>query len=798
MTQDDWLLIRHILEEASELPMHRRRAFVRTTSPNDRIREVVEKYLSREPAIDQFDECGSDTLPSIDTAELIPEIPEQSVGPYRLLSRIGSGGMGVVYLAERSDGQFERRVAIKFLSSPHARRGLVRRFHDERRALARLNHPNIAILLDGGTTPSGLPYLVMEHVEGVPIDRYCDEKELGIEDRLRLMVNLCRGVHHAHQHLIVHRDLKPGNILVTEGGTPKILDFGIAKLLADDGDGGAAGVEMTTVMAITPKYSSPEHLQCQPMTTVSDVYSLGVVLYELLTGRHPHAEHVENTFDFLRNVCHTSPVAVSQAVPDRQVSKRLAGDLDNIVRKAMHVDPHRRYSSAEAFAHDIEHHLQGEPVSARRDTVFYRVTKFVQRNRGLSVASGTAIVAMVMGIVLTMGAMFDAREAQRDAEEISEFLRSTLTTANPYRLARRVGIHDLLENASERIDAELSDKPRVEAAARLAVGKAYAGLWQWGPAVKHLRRSLALMREHDPDNQLAIAECLSIMGRGMTFARSGESVALQKEGLAIRRRELGPTHPLVAESLGNLGYAYWQGVSDHEYSVWELGATNYSAAIDILRKQFNQLSPQSKRDLARITFSFGVMRTAQGLPDEAEPLFLEALELYRDIGGSGDRYMVACMERYGWLLHRTGRLDEAVKLIQQAIDNTPADLYHETVINNTWRLADIRYRQGDSHEALQMVTRALGLGCRRMGQADEEGSSQFVTLAYELIRDDQGIADGDTILVAMKQLANRMPNRGKLWERRAKLIAAIARECELDDLVRSVEEFIVKNPSDAH
>ena len=336
------------------------------------------------------------------------------IGPYRVTRELGRGGMGAVYLAERADGQYQQRVALKLIKRGMDTEQVLDRFRAERQILASLDHPNIARLLDGGSTEQGTPFFAMEYIEGEPIDACADRKQLSVEDRLRLFLQVCGAVTYAHQHLVIHRDIKPLNILVTTDGTPKLLDFGIAKVLHPDADDATSTV--TGMRLLTPEYASPEQVDGRHATTVSDVYSLGVVLYELLTGRSPYRPRSRTPLDVVEAVRTTDPERPSAAGNTEKLRKRLRGDLDTILLTALRKEPGRRYQSVEQLAADLRRHLDGLPVRARPDTLGYRSGKFVRRNR-VAVAAGTLVVlAMVVGTVATAYQARQARAAQARAE----------------------------------------------------------------------------------------------------------------------------------------------------------------------------------------------------------------------------------------------------------------------------------------------------------------------------------------------------------------------------------------------
>ncbi|HUI57214.1 MAG TPA: serine/threonine-protein kinase [Bryobacteraceae bacterium] len=341
------------------------------------------------------------------------------MGPYRIERPIGRGGMGAVYLAVRDDDEFHKEVAIKTLKFELEGSSAVSRFRHERQILAHLEHPNIARLLDGGTTEQGTPYIVLEYAAGVPITDWCEERHLSIERRLRLFLQVCGAVQYAHQHLIVHRDIKPGNILVTVDGVPKLLDFGIAKLLDADAATGQPMTDTATgAVLMTPDYASPEQVRGAAISTASDVYSLGAVLYELLTGERPHALHNYDAVEIARVVCQTEI-----RPPSELGNRKLRGDLDNIVLKAMQKEPARRYLSVEQFSEDIRRYLEGLPIIARPDTTVYRAVKFVRRHRIGVTAAAAVVVALATGLVI---ALHEAQIAQRRFAQVRELANTFL------------------------------------------------------------------------------------------------------------------------------------------------------------------------------------------------------------------------------------------------------------------------------------------------------------------------------------------------------------------------------------
>ena len=404
----------------------------------------------------------------------------ERLGAYEILQSIGSGGMGDVYLASRADNSYEQKVAIKVARAPLAvDASMASRFRSERQILANLDHPNIARLLDGGITPNGLPFLVMEHIEGVPIDVFCEDKGLNTVERLRIFCAVCNAVEFAHKHLVVHRDIKPSNILVTAAGLPKLLDFGIAKLLEPSV---ATQTQMRTVdRMMTPEYASPEQVRCEPVTTASDIYALGVLLYKLLTGCLPLPLEGKSPFEAAKMITDRVPAAPSQVVgrtketPARgapaDARRTLRGDLDNIVLTALQKEPSLRYPSVAAFAADIEAYFNGYPVKARSATLGYRVGKFVRRNT-FGVCSAAVVSLALVGLTITLA--LERNRADREAEAsrgVAGFMTDIFRVSDPsVSHGDTITARELLDRASTRIDGGLSKDPRVQAGLMRTMG----------------------------------------------------------------------------------------------------------------------------------------------------------------------------------------------------------------------------------------------------------------------------------------------------------------------------------------
>lgn len=547
---------------AIELPLERRDAFLAEACAGDRslldeLRELLRAH--EEPgALDALPEqLAADVeaaLPPGPAPRRVSREVGSAIGNYHVVGGLGSGGMGDVYLAERDGEGFNQRVAIKVLRREMQTdaTGLVTRFHAERGILARLEHPNIPRFLDGGITTDGAPYIAMEYVDGTPIDRYCDEHGLSTRQRLALFVSVCDAMQYAHQHLVVHRDLKPANILVTGAGAVKVLDFGIAKILDTTALRATSPVTGAGQRWMTPDYASPEQVRGEVVSTASDVFALGIVLYELLACRRPHLGRTRHEVE--RAILEVEPTRPSDSLPaalcvargedPKRLRRELTGDLDTITMKALSKAPERRYGTAGELADDIRRYLAGLPVRARPDTFAYRARKYFARHRLFVAAALLALVSLIGGIVgmlalMTRASAHAARaEQERErAEEVSRFAVGLFSAADP----RASGIPDvtareLLDSASARLGRELSGQPGRRAALLLVLSRSYAGLGRYEEAQAAAASAVELRRAESPVQPAALADALEQQARNFATRMIPDSVAAPaREALALRR-----------------------------------------------------------------------------------------------------------------------------------------------------------------------------------------------------------------------------------------------------------------------
>ena len=506
----------------------------------------------------------------LEAAPAVPDAPDfprvgERLGNYELVRQLDAGGMGVVFLARRADDAYQQQVAIKLIrplhlvASPGFRRQLVERFENERRLLARLQHPNVARILDGGSTASGIPYLVMEYVEGVPLTDHCDATAADVPARLRLFAKVCGGVQAAHAHLIVHRDLKPDNILVGADGEPRLLDFGIARSLGDDG---APADGATALTAMTPAFASPEQVRHEPLTVASDVYSLGVMLYLLLTGMRPYTLAGLSPAQAERTVCEAVPPSLRDALaasglPAREQQLRrvaLSPDLERIVAKAMHKEPGRRYGSAQALAADVHRHLAGRPVQAHPDSRGYRARKFLSRHPFGAVAAAVAIAAVLGSAVVAFAQAREARRAAADMRSVNAFLLDVLKLSDPFETHAELTLGEALDRAAGGLDTRFAGRPDLSADIRFGIGYSMLSRYRLDAAETQLTRALDEATRAFGDRDLRTLQALEgVAGLRQEQGRIVEAERLYRD--AITRIQAGPlrTHLLHVTLLNNLG-----------------------------------------------------------------------------------------------------------------------------------------------------------------------------------------------------------------------------------------------------
>lgn len=750
-----------IFEAALDLAGGERDAFVATACAGNQALEAevlallaadasAEGFLDAPPLVQEtLGETPPDDASHVDLG--------RRVGSYQIDAVIGRGGMGTVFSGRRLEGDFEQRVAIKIIRRGMDTEDLLARFRRERRLLARLEHPYIARLVDGGSTDDGRPWLAMEFVDGRPIDEHCEHEHLRPRARIELFLDVCAAVQHAHRNLVVHRDLKPSNVFVTDDGTVKLLDFGIAKVL--DPDELDTQATATHVRLLSPRYGSPEQMRGEPVTTASDVYSLGVVLYELLTGRSPYANETGEFDDIERRVLRTEPRPPSAVVargtgtvPGLDVAefrRSLRGDLDAIVLQSLRKEPSRRYGSVDELAEDLRRHLQGRPVQARPDSLAYRTRMFLRRN-ALAVGATAMVALALIGATVFSTSLYlraqraqDVAETEREtAETVSGFLQEVFASIDPSiaqgddtTLMRR-----LLRDAGERIDDDLARRPAVAAALHHTLGRAYMSLAEFEDAENHLERALALDATSDLERAVDYGRLLFESGR------EPEAVTVLES--AIARADARPDTVAAArarfylakslEARHEMDHAYdlyleadrlFATAGEEERRITTLGGIGifltfnrqeYERADSVLAvaaEIVERTHPGALIEANNYQLRASVLRRMKSF-DAADSLFRRAHDRFEDVLEDDHAMLASVRDEWAGSLEEQGRLDEAEPLYRRALESARATFGSEhrqtgTFANN---LANCLRKAGRYDEAAALFDEALSAYRAALGE----------------------------------------------------------------------------------
>ncbi|HWX81097.1 MAG TPA: serine/threonine-protein kinase [Steroidobacteraceae bacterium] len=652
------------------------------------------------------------------------------VGPYRVVSILGHGGMSTVYRGERDDSQYQQTVAIKILQHAALHPRLRSRLHSERHILATLDHPSIARLIDSGDLDDGTPYLVMEHVDGESIDTYCDSRTLFVRERIELFIAVCAAVHYAHRNLVVHRDIKASNIFITHDGTPKLLDFGIAKLLAPESLSHTLPVTRLQERILTPENAAPEQVLGRPITTATDIYALGVLLYQLLTGRSPYRLLSYSQLQLERAICMDDPVRPSQMVVSRlrgesdvdrsrisdrrglspqRLRARLNGDLDAIVAMAMRKEPDRRYPSVEAFADDLQRHLLGQPVRARQGDWRYNSAKFLRRNVLAVLGTSAVFIGLVLiaGITLwqnhRIGLARDATAQERDrAQQVSAFLVDVFSQADPFNAqGREATAKDLLDRGAEKISGNMNLQPEVRAQLLESIGLAYRRQGLNERAIPLLEQAVVIRRAERPVDNRNLAAALADLARALADAGHLPSAeGYMQQAISLVQNSAAPQGIEMADILVQYGHFLLNVKSDPESArkqfhdaliiyrgdpgdqhqaiastlsalasaaVW---SGDYVVAEQYQREALNIFRATVSRnhpDHAVALSSLGYILMERGKYSEADQTLNEALEIERNVFGPDNQRIASIEADLGALYQREGDPVRAMASTQDAV-----------------------------------------------------------------------------------------------------------------------------------
>jgi serine/threonine protein kinase/tetratricopeptide (TPR) repeat protein len=740
--------LEEIVRQARSLAPHEQASFIKEACASDQslFESVTREVASASDDWADLDESAFQSEPI--EADLIGAL----VGPYRVIRSLGEGGMGAVFLAERADGQFAQKVAIKLV-----RRGLLsthvqKRLRIERQILATLDHPNIAKLLDGGTTSEGTPYIVMEYIDGEPIDMYCDRNALTVQDRLQLFKTVCSAVHAAHQNLIVHRDLKPSNILVTRAGVPKLLDFGIAKLLDERQAMQTLALTHADVRLMTPDHASPEQVRGDPITTASDVYVLAILLYELLTGLKPFARSTRLA-DLERAICEQTPPPPSSAltpsgtVPESQLyeiarwrgttlprlRRQLRGDLDRIVLMGLRKEPERRYPSVEQFSADVDRHLQGLPVRAQSDAWTYRTAKFVRRHF-IVVGLAAAFIVSLIAFSITTYVQSIRIEQERDiaaqqravaevqrgiAENAAAFMIQLFEVSDPSEArGNEIKAREILDQGARRIRTELKDQPELQATLMDTMGRVYMNLGLNRDAEPLAQEALQVRRQLFGERHESVASSITLLAEiRRNKGELAEALRLAEEALRIQRDINGPDSIQAAEALRNLGTVhYFNGAVD--------------LAEPLLKQSLDIYVRHVGNEDARLTIvldMLGRVAQARNNLDEAEDLLERAFEIERQASGYDHPLTIERLHNLATIMQSKNELDIAERQFREVIALSERVLgpSHPTYAAALSNLAYLLQSKGQSDDAKELYDRAVELNRRWRGE-------QHYTVGYDL------------------------------------------------------------------
>ena len=636
-------IVKNIFNEAIDFSINEREKYFNSLSEDQKIYVDEVKSL-----IDAFEKTDDFLEISSGYGQIFPEdedVPSpmigKHIGKYLIEEQIGHGGMGIVFIGKRDDKEFDQKVAIKILKQGLTTNYLVKRFENERQTLANLQHPNIAKLFDGGKTDDGLLYIVMEYIDGSTITDYCDKNKLSINERLKLITIVGGAVQYAHQNLIVHRDIKPGNILVNKSGQPKLLDFGVAKLIDANLEASVEGLTKTGMWHLTPDYASPEQIKGESVTTASDTYSLGVLLYQLLTGCQPYkikssspltiskvilTENISKPSEAIKNLSHEQetpqPNSEKMSADVKKLSKLLRGDLDNIVLKSMHKDPSQRYNSVQELIDDINKYLTGQPIIARKDTIMYRATKFIQRHKvgfAIFIIVNLFILGSVAAIIIQANVAAKERDNARvelkKFEEVNTFMLEMLSSADPEIKGRDVKVYDLLEKATEDIEIKLKSFPKIKSAIKQTLGQTFIGLGEYEKA---------------------------------------ETLLL--EALESNKKLFGPISKETANSAHQLGLCYdWIGN-------FQLADSFYAEGVSI----YSQISDEPLKGLADNLNDYGTLLTNIGEFDSASTMLKRSLEIYGIFNEVKGQKEAITINNLAVNMHHQNKIDEAEKYYLEA------------------------------------------------------------------------------------------------------------------------------------
>ncbi|MBS0582753.1 MAG: serine/threonine protein kinase [Proteobacteria bacterium] len=796
-----WRQIGEAFDRVADAPPEQRAMLLNELCGADALlRAEVEALLRADAAATRFDagvDSARDTAARIWHDEAEGESAGRRVGPWRVLREIGRGGMGVVLLAERADGQYEQQAALKLVKRGMDSEAILARFLRERQILARLEHPHIARLLDGGIADDGRPYFAMEYVPGEPLLDWCRDRGAKLDQRITLFLEVCAAVQFAHSQLVVHRDIKPSNILVTSAGEARLLDFGIAKAIGQ-GDGGTA-TALWRDRPLTPAYAAPEQIRGDPVSVATDVHGLGCVLYELLAGRRAFDIGDTPTLEELQKLLTaTAPRAPSAVVANNAPvpAKTLRGDLDTIVLKALHRDPARRYATVEAFASDLRRYTQNLPISARRDNTAYRVGKFVDRHR---VGVFVSTLAILLLLASTVFAFWQARQKSREAraaQEVTSFLSGLFAGADPeLTQGAKLSAQDLLDQGASRLDAEADIEPAVRARLLHTIAHTYSSLGLYARALPMEEQALALRRAQSGDASLETAESADELG--LIHLRKGEfekAAPLLDEALQTRRANLEKDDPAVISSQADVASLL------QERGDFTGADALYREALAQSGRRFGEESAETAERLD----DYAANLENLGKRPQADAAFRRALSIRERKFGKDSVEVAVSLQNLGVHLDAAGEYGAAVEMLERAVairtrvygEGHPLTAASMLALSQAY---DSNNLEKDKSKAERLAEQALAIFRRTLPEDHpkiDEALNGLAVLKYSR-RDFAGAADllRDALARSRRKLGDDHP---QTLREQNDLAAVISRDHQYAEAERLLRDALQRVHADAN
>lgn len=738
----NWKKLEELFSKALELDKNERLLFLEKSCGDDKnlLKEVISLLNEDEKIHPLLDKKASELI----NAEEKLNFTGQQIGNYKIIEEIASGGMGTVFLAERCDGVFEQKVALKIIKPGLSTIPIIRRFQHERQILANLQHPNIAKLFDGGVTDDKRPFFTMEYVDGIPLDDYCDQQKLNIEKRLKLFIKVCETVQYAHNNLVIHRDLKPSNILIQKDGTIKLLDFGISKVLSAESENhDMPTITQAEINLLTPEYSSPEQIKNINISVSTDVYSLGLILYKLLSGKSAHEFKTRTFNEFEKVICETNiskPSTVifnsdnkifeNRKIHQQKLRKTLNGDLDNICLMALRKEPERRYASVEMFAYDIQRYLDNLPILARKESFGYSAKKFIIRHK-TAVIANIALFFIVNGLILFYTIQL---KEQRDkanleakkAEQVASFLQDLFLVADPNESkGETITARELLDRGASKLLIGLDEDIEIKSQLLNTIGKVYTNLGLFTSAEEIFTEIKENTYLEAIDKETYIETLINL---GKTYGFNGKYdlagdilIKAKNEG----EKFLPERHVLIGDLYNSLGiHFYHTAVFDSASKYYKKAEQNFIANYG-----------SESRQLATILYNFGVIEFEKGNLQISDSLYRKSLEMYIKIKGEIDAETAMVQNELASVLRHSGKFDEAEKLYKKALE-TRLKIWgnnHPDVAHTLNHLSRLYYNQEEFEKAEPLVRKSLSIRENLYDETHPEVSASKSSLAGTLM-----------------------------------------------------------------